>query len=391
MKLTIVTEHYPPEPGGVATSSRRVAEALDAAGHPVQVLAFDRTLPPDSVDQVTTRRENGIDIHRVGPFHVSHPTPHKLRAMFRRRACEQMTRLATAFEPNAFLAFYLLNAGFLTRFIAAELRRPYFVSVRGNDIGLDAFDTERFAAVRWTLEGAAGIVCVNERLQRRVLTIAPNLLPPVVIANGVASQFRTEKEPYGDDLTIVFIGTLREKKGVGVLLEAVRIVADLVPIKLVVVGPEVGPVEQQMVRSTWNDLRDKGTLYCTGQVPREDVAQWARQGDIVVMPSVDDGLANGLLEGMALGLCPVASAIFRDVIRDNDNGLLFDPMNAADLVAVLLRLAKDRALVRRLGEAARDHVRQHHRPDVEAAAYVCLMTPSTFAAAVAAPSIDIDG
>lgn len=388
MKVTFIAEHYPPDPGGVATSSKRIAESVALCGHDVQVLTFDNSRPLVSDDYVKRLVEQHVSISRIGPFFLRHPdldvTPisEKHRAMFRRRACRQMVREASTFEPDIVVSFYLLNAGFLSRFVASEVGVPCIVGVRGNDVGLNVFHVERFAAVRWTLEGAARIVCVNEHLKRRTLSVSPELKArTVVIPNGVAVPV----EPYeralsrdaicsatgwSDDVLIaVFIGTLREKKGIVTLLKALDRVQETAPVRLLVVGPDIGNVERHLCGELWDTLQSSGAIYCTGQVSRAEVPRWAAGADVVVMPSLDDGLANGLLEGMALGLCPVASLIFEDVLRE-DIGILFDQSSVQQLADVLRALASDRPLVKRLGLAARDYVTSHHQSDREAKEYL---------------------
>ncbi|MBK6877782.1 MAG: glycosyltransferase [Ignavibacteria bacterium] len=81
-------------------------------------------------------------------------------------------------------------------------------------------------------------------------------------------------------------------------------------------------MEAKLCGTLWNKLKANNTIYATGHIPRMDVNDWMIGGDIVVMPSLDDGMANGLLEGMALGLCPVVSDVFSDVVQQNENGLI---------------------------------------------------------------------
>jgi glycosyltransferase involved in cell wall biosynthesis len=301
--------------------------------------------------------------------------------------CEQMLREAKTFRPDVILAFYLLNAGFLSRFISAELELPYVVSVRGNDIGMDAFNADRFSIVQWTLEGAARIVVVNPFLKRRVLAVSPHLAPrTLVISNGVEfgtlleskdqsrGRLRAATSWDDDQLVVVFVGTLREKKGVVPLLAAIEKVAGQSPIKLLVVGPTIGSLEQQLCGDVWNRLQERGIIHCTGQLARADVPLWTAGGDIIVMPSLDDGLANALLEGMSLGLCPVASRVFADVIIDGENGFLFDSADHGQLAAILKRLAdENRTVARGVGRAASDHVRRHHTPTDEAMQYLAVL------------------
>lgn len=389
MRITFVTEHYPPDPGGVATSSQRVAEALAGSGHVVQVLTFDSSRPLTSEDYVRSTVENGVTVNRIGPFFLRHPDlatislSEKLRAVFRRRACNQMLASAIDFCPDAILSFYLLNAGFLARFVASSLRVPCFVGVRGNDIGLNIFHVERFAAIRWTLQGAAAVLCVNEHLRQRTLMMSPELADrTVVIPNGVKAPAEVPSRSNAkarlthvtgwteDTPVVVFVGTLREKKGIATLLSAFQATVQTSPVKLLVVGPSIGNVERRLVGEHWDRLVEEGHLFCTGQLPREQVPDWVVAADIIVMPSLDDGMANGLLEGMALGLCPVASHVFKEEIREGETGFLFEAGNATQLSELFARLATAPDLRCRVGGAARSYVREHHRPETEAELYI---------------------
>ena len=69
-----------------------------------------------------------------------------------------------------------------------------------------------------------------------------------------------------------------------------------------------------------------------------------------------------LFEYMARGRAVVAPRTepIETVVRHGENGLLFDPQDAADLRAQLARLANDSDLCERLGQAARETVRARH-------------------------------
>lgn len=168
----------------------------------------------------------------------------------------------------------------------------------------------------------------------------------------------------------VFIGTPREKKGLRNLLEAMLSLPENHELKLLCIGSEPGALEVRVCGSEWNRLKESGRLFCTGQLPRTEALRLAAGGDIIVMPSVEDGLANGLLEGMALGLCPVASDIFSDVLRDGENGLVVQRGNTPALASALQRAASDSKLRDKLGAAARQLAISRHSPRREAEDYL---------------------
>lgn len=393
MRIIFIAEHYPPDPGGVATSAQRVARALVSLGHEVILICFDSSGPLEGDDYILSECDNGVQVYRIGPFFLRHPSlneislSEKLRAVFRRRALAQMVQISRPHAPDLILSFYLLNSGFLARFLAAQLKVPCFVGVRGNDIGLNIFHVERFAAIQWIVSGAQGIACVNAHLYDRLIMTFPEVAAKSrVIPNGVPlSTQLTNTQGYRSlltqntgwkhsDLIAVFIGTLREKKGIVYLLRAIEKARRSIPIRLLVIGPDIGNVEQRLCGNLWTTLKEEGTVHLTGQVSRPEVLEWASGGDLLVMPSVEDGLANGLLEGMALGLCPIVTDIFSDVVQADKTGWIVAPANADALAAALISAASSREKLTSIGLRARDHVRSHHSSEQEAREYLDLFS-----------------
>lgn len=390
MRIGFIVEHYPPTEGGVATSAQRVARELVKLGLDVTVICFDAQRPLESEEFISEEIDNNVNIFRVGPFFLKQKSinvdsfPEKIKATFRRKAFNQMVSILKGNKVDCILSFYLLNAGYLALFVAREFQIPLIAGVRGNDIGRNIFNVERFGVIQWVVNGATSIVCVNEHLKHRLLLAFPDASNKTsVISNGVIAhnEIISKEESRkkinqitgwkNEDLVIVFTGTLREKKGVIPLVRALDICYNK-SIKLLVVGPEIGSLEAKLCGTLWNKLKANNTIFPTGHLPRNEVNNWMIGGDIVIMPSLDDGMANGLLEGMALGLCPVASDVFTDVIQENKNGLIVPCNDARSLADVFNRLSENRDLIITLGNNAKKSIETNHKPEIEAEKYLQL-------------------
>jgi glycosyltransferase involved in cell wall biosynthesis len=96
-----------------------------------------------------------------------------------------------------------------------------------------------------------------------------------------------------------------------------------------------------------------------GAVTPTDVPRYLHSLDVAVAPYPDYShfyfSPLKLFEYMAAGLPIVASGIgqVREILRDNETGLLVTPGDAAALTATLARVARDPDLRTRLGAAAR--------------------------------------
>lgn len=182
---------------------------------------------------------------------------------------------------------------------------------------------------------------------------------PVVIANAVRYLRDFDGNPAataGSDNTVpagpfvLAIGRLSEQKGFDLLLEAWHR-AGLAGAgwRLVILGE--GPERKALEAQTHGlGLGDKVDF--PGFV---DTGPFLRKAAFFVLSSRYEGFPNALMEAMQVGLpcitfdCPSGP---RDLVTNEQNGLLLPPQDAAGLSTALARLAADPDLRERLGKAA---------------------------------------
>ena len=94
-----------------------------------------------------------------------------------------------------------------------------------------------------------------------------------------------------------------------------------------------------------------------------------RAADIMVSPSVREGMSVSLLEGMAVGLPIVATRIYgsAEVIEDGVNGFLVEPRNARALADAVNQFLVDGSRAHMMGAAARSLVETRFSADHVAA------------------------
>jgi glycosyltransferase involved in cell wall biosynthesis len=103
-----------------------------------------------------------------------------------------------------------------------------------------------------------------------------------------------------DETVAVFVGRLNRMKGFDVLLECLPEIRRRRDIHLLVIGSG----EQPSLPAT---IRDAVTF--TGYVPPAALGAYLDLGDLLVVPSLREGLPRVLLEGLELGLTPVARPV----------------------------------------------------------------------------------
>ena len=157
-----------------------------------------------------------------------------------------------------------------------------------------------------------------------------------------------------DRVILLAVGNVTAVKNHRLVLEGIR-AANLLPERytLVIVGEDrLGGRTQRWAAAKLpeHDIRFPG--------PTGNIVDWYHAADVFVLPSRSEGLCNALLEAMASGLAVVASDVAgnREVLRDDETGLLAPVGEPAAFGAALRRIVADGKLRRRLGHTARKHV-----------------------------------
>jgi glycosyltransferase involved in cell wall biosynthesis len=174
----------------------------------------------------------------------------------------------------------------------------------------------------------------------------------------------------GSILTIGTVGRLDPVKDHASLLQAVRKLLCRVPgLRLTIVGD--GPLRASLEALT-AALGLGGRVTFTGA--RGDTPELMRSFDVFVLPSVNEGISNTILEAMATGLPVVARRVGGnpELIVDGVTGRLYDPAAPGALERALLPYLTDPALRRAHGNAGRDRVVQNFSLDEMVSGYAAL-------------------
>jgi len=174
-----------------------------------------------------------------------------------------------------------------------------------------------------------------------------------VIPPGVDHDvFRPADARAEGPLRVVFSAGAERRKGLGVLLRALRQLGDRHA--GVVVDVCGGDLQERryarLVPPAWQDR-----VRFHGRLPQREVATLLRAADVYCAPSLGPETAGvALLEAMASGAVVVASQIpgYDEVVQNEGTGLLIPPRDVPALAAALSRLFDDGELRHRLAAHA---------------------------------------
>jgi glycogen(starch) synthase len=375
MKVLLVSDFYPPWPGGLEAHVARLARHLRGREHQVEVA---------TVGAGTTRLDpHGVEVHEFGlslekvsgaysagrPFHPP---------WVDRRFSRALLSLAGRISPD------VIHAHGWSLFSAASVGHRLGVPVVAtlHDYGL-LCPTKSLSCNGEECRGFGGLCCVRctgcdqslpkrtalalaLRAGRRILT--NRVARYLAVSSFVAQRHLEHGIGDGDTMSVVpnFIDLADDAPGPP---------PDHGPILFV--GPDAAYKGAVLTRRAYAGLAtaERGGLHLVGGAiaAREgDVLRLGRKSGeelwrryrsaslVAVTPSWADPCPTVALEAMALGRPVVATAVggLTDIVGDGETGLLVPPRDPAALTAAFRAVLDDPAAADRMGQAGRARVNQ---------------------------------
>lgn len=176
-------------------------------------------------------------------------------------------------------------------------------------------------------------------------------------ARGFFSKF-TQKEISPDSMVIGAISEYNANKGIEYLLDAVQRVRRALPeIKLTVLIMGEGRAKNKLERRI-KSLALEDSVKLTGFIP--EVRQYLKGLDLLVLPSLKEGLPYAVMEAMVAGVPVVATKVggLPDLVTDGQEGYLVPPADEAALAEALARVMTDLNTGRVMAKRAASKIRE---------------------------------
>jgi glycosyltransferase involved in cell wall biosynthesis len=176
---------------------------------------------------------------------------------------------------------------------------------------------------------------------------------PATVDTTARARLRAEWGIADDEMLCLMVGRLVREKGVVELLEAAHLLHQRgVRSRLVVVGP-VEPDKADAIDSATIDRALAEGVIMTGT--RTDMPDCYAAADVFVTASWREGIPRSAMEAAVMGLPAVATDIRgnRQVVVDDETGLLVPVRDAQSLSTAIERLADDSLRTRLAGAARR--------------------------------------
>ena len=309
-----------PYRGGIAHFTTLLAKKLIEAGHELQVISFKKQYPawlyPGESD-----RDYSPGRERVDAEYLLTP----LNPLSWHRAVKALAD----FQPQqVIIPWWVTIWGPAFRFLITRLTR------RGIPAAMLIHNTlphEKRAFDRWlarrALEKADRYIIMTEKEKGRLLGLLPEAgkidIAPLPIDHSFKptrlsrEALRQQMDLPDNQVVILYFGIVRPYKGLGVLIDALKVIAD-----------QGNAAQLLIVGEFWEDkakylsqIQSLGLTDCVHvydrYIPDDEVAGFFKAADLFVAPYIDGTQSAALKTALGFGLPVVVTDVITDVIIDS--------------------------------------------------------------------------
>jgi glycosyltransferase involved in cell wall biosynthesis len=268
------------------------------------------------------------------------------------KAYRYSRKLIKEYQYDLCHAFFGIPCGYL----AMKLGLPYIVSLRGSDV---PFYNRRFywpdrlffrylSKKIW--RKAHKVIANSAGLKELAQSACPGQEIDV-IGNGVDLQefcpADENKKEVGGKIRLISVGRLIERKGYRYLIEALK---DLPDVDLQLIG-------EGNLRKELEELAFKYGIpvQFLGNISHQHLPRYLLQADIFVLPSLNEGMSNSVLEAMACGLPVITTDTGGSKELVQGNGFLVKKGDAQDLRRAIEIFIRDKSLIGVMGKKSREN------------------------------------
>ena len=155
------------------------------------------------------------------------------------------------------------------------------------------------------------------------------------------------------DKQIIYAGRLSKEKGSETLFKICNQLNDDVDLLIIGDGPEQEKFQ--------NIQTKKNNVHYLGSQNHEKTISLIKGSDILIQPSLSEGISATLLEAMACKTCIITSNVGGnlELIKNKENGILVEPKNSQLFLESINNLIKDELLRESLTISAFDTVKKY--------------------------------
>ncbi len=368
-RILMLNYEFPPLGGGAANATYYILKEFSKKNN----IKIDLVTSSITGFQIEKFSEN-INIHflDIGKGGDLHYQSNKDLLVYSKKAFFYSKNLIQKNNFDLLHAFFGIPCGYIAFRLNKKFKIPYIVSLRGSDVPkyneryrvLDKVLFKRLSKKIW--RDSKYVVANSQGLKDLALETSPDQ-DIKVIPNGIdieefsfkegREERKEEKQKEGKEekskkrkketkkIKLISTGRLIPRKGFGFLIDVLK---DIDGFELTLVGD--GPL--------YDELKEKAKkngvlLNLLGKVNHDEIPKILQNNDIFILPSLNEGMSNAILEAMACGLPIVTTDTGGSKELVKDNGFVFEKNDFDELKEILNCFKEDTNLISKMGNISR--------------------------------------
>lgn len=343
MRILQVLYYYEPYTSGLTIYAARLARAMAARGHDVQIVCgrHDTALPRHETTP------EGVRISRLrvaARFDRAIVLPGLLFTILRKLGDVDVVHLHLPMAETALLVLACRLRGkrvVVTHHADLVLSGSPLTRLAATVAKLSSIIGGRFADTFVTNTAARARVSPVGRRMRRNLRVIPPPIEVSPVPRDARTAFRAERE-WGSAPVVGFVGRYASEKGIEVLLQAIPLLRMRYPNAIIALaGPNTDPRTGGRRTGPWDIWLERYGYAVDelGLLSDDDLARFYTAIDVLVLPSIDWTESFGMvqIEAMLQGTPVVASDLpgVSDPVTRTGGGLLAKPGDPNDLARAI--------------------------------------------------------
>ena len=348
MNILIITPDYPDNNRSVYTFVKQLVNQFALLGHrccviaPYNVTRNKRFYQFREIEEI--ERSTSVEVLRPNYLSFSETTISNFRPseFFRTMAIKKALR-KLPFTPDVIYAHFWSSGRFVFKF-AKNNNIPLFVAsgesvIPNNDIS---------PQYKEFYDYVSGVICVSSSKRDESVSKGLTRMEKCqVIPNAInASLFRKQDKQEcrrilgipNDYFVVSFVGWFNERKGVHRVAQAITSIKGKTVYSMFIGGKDEIQCPNILVKD---------------RIGHEKLPTYLNAADVFVLPTLNEGCCNAVIEAMACGLPVISSDLpFNWDVLNDSNSILVDPKDIGQIADAIVRLRDDKELRKKLSEGA---------------------------------------
>jgi len=292
MKVLMVTPYFLPHIGGMEIFVYKLCNRLYEKGIDVEVLttAIPREYNIDTPYRVDRVKPEAVIMRNPIVFGVFKKIKNKKFDIVHVHDEHAFVTNIVAFSKKAFRNPLIIHSHGL--FYPENFLESIVITLYNNTLG------------KWSLERADKVIALSRNdgkfieklgIEGDRIEIIPNAIDPTDYNTNIYIDDFLEEYEVSDKKIILYVGAIIKRKGLNFLIEAISLMRNKDNVKLVVIGEGSFKKKcQGMVRR----LNLEGNIIFLGRIPREKLLKAFKAADVLVLPSLVEGVPTVILEAL---------------------------------------------------------------------------------------------